>query len=314
MPDLQRISPGTLLTLVVIGAAVYFLLPQFADIPGLIGQVKEANLAWVGPVILASLATYAGAALGLASSVAQRVSYPPALAVSLAGSFVNRLAPVKVAGAALNIRFLQRRGIDPLAAVAGAGLIAVAGMIGHLSITGVALLGAGSGGGLPFELPDVKWIFGGVALVLILIGVAIWVPQAAKLVREQVLPAIRKTQEGLRELARQPRKIIGLIVGGLLVPLSYSLCLYFSTQAFGADISLAAVAVVFLTLGTIASAAPTPGGVGAVEAALIAGLTGVGLASQTAVASVFLYRLATFWVPVLPGWGAFTWLRHADEV
>jgi undecaprenyl-diphosphatase len=29
---------------------------------------------------------------------------------------------------------------------------------------------------------------------------------------------------------------------------------------------------------------------------------------------VFLYRLATFWIPVLPGWGAFSWLQRREYV
>jgi undecaprenyl-diphosphatase len=100
----------------------------------------------------------------------------------------------------------------------------------------------------------------------------------------------------------------------MLVPVSYSLCLYFSVEAFGGGLSVAQVAVVFLTIGTIASAAPTPGGVGAVEAALIGGLTAIGIDPQQALASVFFYRLATFWIPVLPGWGAFTLLQRSEAI
>jgi undecaprenyl-diphosphatase len=29
---------------------------------------------------------------------------------------------------------------------------------------------------------------------------------------------------------------------------------------------------------------------------------------------VFLFRLATFWLPILPGWLAFTWLQHTDRI
>ena len=50
---------------------------------------------------------------------------------------------------------------------------------------------------------------------------------------------------------------------------------------------------------------PTPGGVGAVEAVLLAALTGVGVPSGSALAAVVLYRLATFWLPILPGFAAF---------
>jgi undecaprenyl-diphosphatase len=312
---LERIKPRTLFTLVVIGAAVYFLLPQVADLPGLFRAMRDIDLAWLAPVILASLATYAGAALGLASSVALRVPYLPALNVSLAGSFVNRLAPVKVAGAALNIRFLQKRGVDLLTAVAGAGLIAMAGGIAHITVTALALLVAGKQQeGLPFKLPDTWIIVAAVVGLLIVIGLALWVPRTAKLIKEKVVPAFKSARDNLLALAKTPRKVVGLFAGGLLVPVSYSACLYFAVMAFGGGLSWAEVAVVFLTIGTLASAAPTPGGVGVVEAALIGGLTAAGLPGEQAVASVFLYRLATFWFPVLPGWGSFTWLQRKEVI
>jgi glycosyltransferase 2 family protein len=99
----------------------------------------------------------------------------------------------------------------------------------------------------------------------------------------------------------------------MLVTLSYLFCLYFSLQAFGGGgIGLATVGFVYLTGSALAQAAPTPGGVGAVEAVLIAGLTAVGVDKEVAVPSVFLFRLATFWLPVLPGWLAFHHLTRRD--
>jgi glycosyltransferase 2 family protein len=29
---------------------------------------------------------------------------------------------------------------------------------------------------------------------------------------------------------------------------------------------------------------------------------------------VFLFRLITFWLPILPGWLAFTWLQRTDRI
>jgi glycosyltransferase 2 family protein len=29
---------------------------------------------------------------------------------------------------------------------------------------------------------------------------------------------------------------------------------------------------------------------------------------------VFLFRLVTFWLPILPGWLAFTWLQRTDQI
>ena len=48
------------------------------------------------------------------------------------------------------------------------------------------------------------------------------------------------------------------------------------------------------------------------EAALIAGLTGVGIASGPAVAGVLAFRLATFWLPIIPGYLAFRSLTKRE--
>jgi uncharacterized protein (TIRG00374 family) len=66
--------------------------------------------------------------------------------------------------------------------------------------------------------------------------------------------------------------------------------------------------------GTLASAAPTPGGVGAVEAALIGGLAAFGLPADIAVPSVLLYRVLTCWLPVFCGWATMRWMAKQDLI
>ena len=66
--------------------------------------------------------------------------------------------------------------------------------------------------------------------------------------------------------------------------------------------------MVYLAGATLGQAAPTPGGLGAVEAALAGGLTIAGLDSGIAVSAVLLFRLITFWIPTLPGYISFNWL------
>jgi uncharacterized protein (TIRG00374 family) len=92
------------------------------------------------------------------------------------------------------------------------------------------------------------------------------------------------------------------------------LCLYASIRAFGGSLSIASIAVVYLAGSALGSAAPTPGGLGAVEAALSAGLTAAGLPGSTAVSSVLLFRLVTFWLPVLPGWLCFSALQRRGAI
>ncbi len=50
------------------------------------------------------------------------------------------------------------------------------------------------------------------------------------------------------------------------------------------------------------------------EAALVAGLTGVGMESGQAVAAVLSYRLLTYWIPILPGWLSFHYLERRNYI
>ena len=51
-------------------------------------------------------------------------------------------------------------------------------------------------------------------------------------------------------------------------------------------------------------------GLGAVEAALSAGLSAAGLPGGTAISAVLLFRTLTFWLPVPVGWGALSYLQR----
>ena len=60
----------------------------------------------------------------------------------------------------------------------------------------------------------------------------------------------------------------------------------------------------------VGAAIPTPGGIGAIEAAMAAGLTAAGLPGSIAVSAVLIYRTATFWIPIPIGWVSLTYLQR----
>jgi undecaprenyl-diphosphatase len=278
----------------------------------LLDQVEDLDWAWLPAILGMSLLTYVGAALSLAGSVPERLPAWPTFLSQLSGSFMNRVTPVKVGGLAVGIRFLQKAGVDPARAVTGEGLVALFGFVGHATLTVVFALFAGTEGFGDVDLPSEHTVLAGLAAVLALSGAVLLLPMGRHLAVERLVPALRRAVAGVAQVARTPTKLITLVSGGLLVTLSYLFCLYFSLEAFGGGESLAVVGVVYLTGSAVAQAAPTPGGVGAVEAVLIAGLTSVGVDKDVAVPSVFLFRLATFWLPVLPGWLAFHHLTRRD--
>jgi glycosyltransferase 2 family protein len=87
-----------------------------------------------------------------------------------------------------------------------------------------------------------------------------------------------------------------------------------SVRAFGGALPIVAIAVVYLTGTAVGSAVPTPGGIGAVEAALAAGLTAAGLHGSVAFSSVLLFRVVTFWLPVPVGWVALNYLQRREAL
>jgi undecaprenyl-diphosphatase len=125
---------------------------------------------------------------------------------------------------------------------------------------------------------------------------------------------LRRSAANLVQVARSPLRLACLVGGSGLVTLAYIVALAAAVAAMGGGPDFAQVGAVYLGSATVAAAAPTPGGLGALEAALVAGLTGVGMDSGAAVAAVLSYRLLTYWLPVLPGWVSFHVLERRGVI
>ena len=307
---IERVSPRSLVMLLFGGVAVYVLIHQLSGVGNIVEQIGHLDWAWVPAVVLFSFLSYVGAALSLSGAVPRRLPAWPTFLSQLAGSFANRVTPVSVGGMAVGIRFLQKAGVDPPVAVTGVGMVSLFGFVDHVTLTVVFALFAGQEGYGDIHLPSDQTLLAVVAAVLVLSGIFLVLPVGRHLALDKVVPVLRRAVHGVEQVAAEPAKLFTLVSGGMVVTLSYLFCLYFSLEAFGGGAGLATVGFVYLTGSAVAQAAPTPGGLGAVEAVLIAGLTAVGVDKEVAVPSVFLFRLATFWLPVLPGGLAFRHLTH----
>jgi undecaprenyl-diphosphatase len=311
---LERISRRSLFTAAMLVAVTYFLLPQLADLPGVIRQIGEADWSWVPVVVLFSAMTYVGAATAVGGAVPERLRAVPTFLAQVAASFASNLAPAGVGGMALNVRYLQKSGVDAPVAASSIGLNAAAGFAVHIGLMLVFFVWAGHSALGSISTPSSSAIAIGLGLVAVCAAVGFAVPATRNLLRTKLMPVLGRALSGLALVIRSPGKIALLLGGSVLVTLSYVLTIYFSTLAFGGNLNLAQVGAAYLAGSAVASVAPTPGGLGALEAAVIAGLVGAGMANSIAVPAVFLFRLATFWVPILPGWVAFNYLRRADFV
>jgi uncharacterized protein (TIRG00374 family) len=314
LEDLDRVTPRTIVTVLTLVAVTYLLVPQLGDVPGMVDRVRAVDWAWLPPILVMSALTYVGAALSIAGSVPGRLRPLPTLVTQLASSFAGLLSPAGLGGMALNVRYLQKSGVDLAVATSGVGLNTIGGLFVHAFLLLVFAVWAGRSIVDTIRLPHPEVFLWGALTVLALAAVMFAVPTVRRLVATRLLPLLRRSVDGVAHALRSPGKLALLLGGSAVITLSYTVCMYLSTRAFGGDLSLASVGAVYLLGSAIAAVAPTPGGLGALEAAVIAGLVAAGMDHTVAVPAVFLYRLATFWLPILPGWAAFSWLRRSEFV
>jgi uncharacterized membrane protein YbhN (UPF0104 family) len=308
---LERIRLRTLLTMVASVVAAYLLAGEL-ERASLASVLRSADWRWSIVGLALSATTYAGAALSLSGFVAERLSFFRTLFVQVAGSFVTLVTPAAVGGAALNVRYLQRKKIPAPEAAASVGVAQVVAFVLHISLLVVFAAVAGTTGKTSIQPPRWAYFVLGGLVVVALVVVAL--PAGRRLLRARVTPTLGQVLPRLLEVAQQPRKLAEGLGGTLMLTASYILCLAACVAAFGRSVPIASIAVVYLTGSAIGSVVPTPGGLGGVEAALTAGLTAAGLPGAVAVSSVLLFRLLTFWFPVPVGWAALSYLERKHDL
>ncbi|MCU1460955.1 MAG: hypothetical protein JWO37_1030 [Acidimicrobiales bacterium] len=309
-----RVAVKNLLPLFGALFAVNLLLPQVGQGRATLDAMAKADWEWVPAIALASAATYIAAAIALMGAARIGLALGRTWAVQIAAAFTNRLAPAGIGGMTTNVRYLESAGKSRTDAVATVGLNSLAGLLVHLVgvLAIVPLLGAGHTH-LRFSGPDFpeRW-----SLLLLVIGafVVVGLLRWGAVVRSRVTRPLRDVWRTLTSAARNPRAGLVLLVGAAGITASYTAALFFATRAFRLHLPIATVAAVFLGGSVVSAAAPTPGGLGAVEAAFVAGLTVAGAPNGPAIASVLTYRLVTYWLPIIPGWFSYRVLRRAGTI
>jgi uncharacterized membrane protein YbhN (UPF0104 family) len=310
----ERVSARRVAVWLLTGVAVYLLIHQLSDVDLLAQQVREADWRWLPAIAAMSALSYVAATMSAVGSVPDRLPPGPTLVAQVATSFVNWVTPANVGGLALGARFMERQGVRAAVAVTGAGINAVAGAAMHAALLGIFVVAVGAKGLDGARAPSPRTLLWVGAAILAVSGLVAALPAGRRLVYRRALPSLDRAVQGLRELGGHPGKLALLFGGSALVTLSYAFCLVYCVEAFGGGLAVVAILAAYLVGSAIGQVAPTPGGIGAVEAALIAALVAAGLDKETALPAVFLFRLATFWLPILPGWLAFQWLQRSDRL
>ncbi|WP_433291942.1 lysylphosphatidylglycerol synthase transmembrane domain-containing protein [Actinoplanes sp. CA-030573] len=299
--------------LVLAAAGLWGRLPDPREfVRALIG----ADYGWVAAAVAlqgASLGAFAWQQRAVMGALGVRLTARRAAAVTMARTAISISMP---AGAAVSagyaVREYQRAGVAKELAAASmivSGLTSIGGLTVLYLTGGLAVLGTD-----PALLlsPRPLAVVGGLTL---LTTAAIVLGRRMPAIRTSVLPDdgrvlrwLRATLASAHEAwqagaALRPRDWTAAVLFFAVNWLADLLCLAAACRAVGLPIGVVTLAGIYLGVQIVRQVPLTPGGVGVVDTALVAGLTAAGATAVTAAAAVLIYRLISCWL-LLPAGGA----------
>jgi uncharacterized membrane protein YbhN (UPF0104 family) len=241
--------------------------------------------------------------------VPQAIPLVPAVLLQMAVSFVNLVAPTGASATIMNIRFLQKQGVEVGAATSSGVLLGLAGTLTQFTLFVLTAIAVGQEaslsevGGIGPDHEERSLILLVVLVGAIVVGIVLAIRPLRRLLREKVWPQVVGAARNIWGILTTPRQLFMIIGGSVAAQLLYSLCLLACLAAYGGSLSVAQIVFVNTSASFLASLVPVPGGIGVMEAAMVSGLTAFGIPPEIATAAVVTHRLFTTYLP--PIWGNF---------
>jgi glycosyltransferase 2 family protein len=318
VPDLaplRRVRPRDLLMTAALAFAAYLLISQLADIGfrTIIDQLREAEPAWLVVALLLAQSTFIANGISVRGGLPEPLPLHPCVVLQSAMKFINLTVPSSAGRIGMNLRFLQRMGVSTPHALAAGAADDASETIVQIGLLLLAIpfvrddvdTGEFAGGG-----PDTR-LLAAVGVVLLLSAVLIFtVPK----LREKVLPPVRSALSSLWTVIRDRRKRLELFGGSIAAELLYSLALGATCLAYGINLNLAQLVFINSSAAVLSGLVPVPGGIGAAEASLAAGLIAMGVDEPSAFAIAITQRLWTFYLPPIWGYASLRWLTRKGYV
>jgi uncharacterized membrane protein YbhN (UPF0104 family) len=283
------------LSIVAPGIGAIWLGTHRRELVDAFNACRSADGEWLVVAVIAACLTYIAAAASMKGAVARNLPFGQLVAVQIAGILPNVLVPAGMGVAALQTRYLLRRGLSMAEAVASTAANATAGALPHGVVLVVLLLC----GAVP--LPRLG-IPGQTGYLLAALGMLVLVAACVPKVR-------RVARSGARRIVEQRALLAGsgstsraaLLWGGsIAIPMLHAATLCAIAAALHAPLGAGKIIPVYLVASALSAIIPSPGGFGGLDAALTALLTGAGAPTTTAIAAVLGYRLLTSWLPMAP--------------
>jgi putative heme transporter len=309
------------LTVVAVVLVVVLLVIQRSQLVTAVAALRHLHWWWVVVAIaleVASMAAFARLQRRLLQAGGTRIPITSALGITYAGNAISVSLPLAgpEVGSLFAYRQFQRRGATQVSAawtVLASGVVSsvvftVVVIAGALVSTNPAAATAGLIGGLTLIVP--------LALGLI----AVRVPRVALLLERLAVRALGLVQRVIHKPVGDPAALIAqardevsslhlqgrswakLAMFSLINWLADAGCLAAAIKAAGLPLPVRSIVLIWSVAAAATTLNLTPGGLGVVEAALIAALVATQLPTSEATTAVLAYRLVSFWLVLAVGW------------
>ncbi|MEQ7004669.1 lysylphosphatidylglycerol synthase domain-containing protein [Actinopolymorpha sp. B17G11] len=271
------------------------------------------HLGWALLAVAGMGLTLAGNAWNLSGASPTRLRFWPTFAAQVAGSLLRIVSPAAVGAAAVNVQYLRRAGVSGTASL---GAVSVAQSV-QLLLALLLLPPVAIAAGAEAELlsADGLWIaLAAVAGTAVAAGAVVLVVRRSPLAEARVRMLLGELSRSLRAMAGEPRRAVVSVAGAVCVSGGLILALWSSVHAFGGSLALLTAAGVLLLGSTAGNIVPVPGGLGSVDAALVAALTATGTPLTVALPAVALFRLVTLWLLLPAGLVSLGLLRSRGQL
>lgn len=300
---LYRIQPRQLLMAVgaLVGLAVLF--SRVGDPGAFWDSIRGANWWYVALAFCLGLATDVAFALAFLGTVPVRIPLWPAIELQSSLSFANLAVPV-AADTAMQIRFLQKNGLDLSESVATGGILSsVSEIIIQIGLFVVALSLAPDS--IEFGKIDTTQIVVVVLIVIFLVGVGTAVVFSVRRIRRVVIPTVARALRAVWGAVKSPTRIALMVFGNIAAQSLYAASLLACLHAFGSSLDFWTLLAINIGISLIASLVPIPGGGTAVSAIGISGMmVALGVPTAAATAAILAHQVAVSYLPAIPGWFA----------
>jgi uncharacterized membrane protein YbhN (UPF0104 family)/tRNA A-37 threonylcarbamoyl transferase component Bud32 len=316
LAQLRRISTTSVVMAAATFVGFYLIVAQFSGVD-LWATLQTADPVWVLVAFVISFTPNAFGAITVQGTVSQPLPYGPLLAEQFANNFTGLIGGT-VANTALIIRFFQKQGLKVAVAASSGVMSGLANGIVEVVLVTFALVftdasfSASSVGGAASDIQT--YLLLGIVAVGVVVTIVVLVPRLRASLRRIVGPQMAAARQNLAEILTDPRKAVQIFGGNLCSQIAYALVIDAALYAYGASLPLGTIIVINSVASLLGGAAPVPGGLGVIEAGLIAGMTAAGVEESVAVAATFTARLCTAYLPPIWGWFALGWLRRHDYV